>query len=148
LEGAVRITMQLEYAVRAMIDLRQQTGRGLTRGAEIAGRQHIPLAMVEQLLNNLRRAGLIRSMRGPAGGYILARAAMEITLADIVVAVEGLQPARQTGQVELSTTPAGATLAEVWRGLTEVEQRYLRGVTLEALVEDLAARETPSKYVI
>ena len=72
--------MRADYGARAMIDLTQHYGQGLTQSAAIAARQQIPESYLERLLTGLRRAGLIRSVRGPSGGHELARTPSAINL--------------------------------------------------------------------
>src|SRR5438552_16512295 len=87
----LRVPMRADYGARAMIDLAQRYGRGLTQSNTIAVRQQIPESYLERLLTSLRRAGLIRSVRGPSGGHELARAPEGITLGDVWNALEGTQ---------------------------------------------------------
>ncbi|RLT28076.1 MAG: Rrf2 family transcriptional regulator [Chloroflexi bacterium] len=78
-----------DYGVRALIDLAMYGGDGPVQRAEIARRQHVPEAYLDHLLAQLRRAGLIRSTRGPSGGHELARDAKEITLLQVLETLEG-----------------------------------------------------------
>src|SRR5688572_23414336 len=82
--------MRADYGARAIIDLAQHYGQGLTQTAEIAARQRIPESYLEQLLTTLRKAGLVRSVRGPAGGHELARSPANLTLGDIMDVLEGV----------------------------------------------------------
>jgi Rrf2 family protein len=78
-----------EYGVRVMVDLARQDGDAPVPLAEIAERNQLPLAYLEHLVARLRKAGLIDSRRGARGGYMLARPAEDITMAEVVVALEG-----------------------------------------------------------
>ena len=78
-----------EYGVRVMIDLARQGGDAPVSLAEIADRNQLPLAYLEHLVARLRKAGLVDSRRGARGGYMLSRAAEEITMAEVVAALEG-----------------------------------------------------------
>src|SRR5688572_16614894 len=92
--AAMRLSTKGRYAVMAMTDLAARTpgqdagGRGAVALADIAERQQISLSYLEQLFARLRRRGLVESIRGPGGGYRLAKSAEETTVADIVVAVD------------------------------------------------------------
>jgi Rrf2 family protein len=87
----VRVTTRTRYAIRALYDLAfHRHGRGQsTLAKEIASRQQIPLRFLEQILQDLRRGGLVEARRGPHGGYTLAHAPSEISLADVLRAVRG-----------------------------------------------------------
>src|SRR5207249_11044945 len=81
--------MRTDYGVRALIDLAQHDGQGPVQCAEIAQRQMVPEPFLDQVLSVLRKAGLVRSTRGPKGGHVLAREAAGITMLDVVRALEG-----------------------------------------------------------
>jgi Rrf2 family iron-sulfur cluster assembly transcriptional regulator len=93
----MRLTTKGRFAVTAMTDLAMRQSRGPVTLAAISERQHISLSYLEQLLGNLRRARLVSSVRGPGGGYNLAKAAPAISVADIVVAVDEPLDATQCG---------------------------------------------------
>ena len=141
--------MRADYGARAMIDLAQRHARGLTQSAAIATRQQIPESYLERLLTSLRRAGLIRSVRGPSGGHELARGPASITLGDVWEALEGNQSMGtcldDAGSCTVSTACA---LQDVWQELEASTHRILRGVTLEQLAERQTQREGRSVYHI
>jgi Rrf2 family protein len=85
----MRVTTRTRYAIRALYDLAFHRRGQSALAKEIAARQQIPLRFLEQILQDLRRAGLIEARRGPHGGYALARPPAEITLADVLRAVRG-----------------------------------------------------------
>jgi len=87
----LRISAKGEYALKAMLDLSLQPPRRIVPIQEIAARQGIPQRYLEQVLQALKRAGLLASRRGAAGGYQLARAPEDITAGDVLRAVEGAQ---------------------------------------------------------
>ena len=90
-------TSKVEYALRAVVDLAARPGSGATQSREIATRQGIPESYLDQLLSALRRAGLVRSIRGAAGGYTLAKPAHLITVGDVIRAFDGASLAGETG---------------------------------------------------
>ncbi len=121
-----------DYAARALLSLALHgTGRP-TSVKEIAERTRLPQPYLEQILLAVKGAGLVRSKRGVGGGYVLARPAAEITLADIVAAVEG-------PQLPLAEHPdhceGHCILQEVWVCVSDETRRYLEQVTLAQLVE-------------
>src|SRR5919205_3574601 len=85
----MRLSMKGDYGVRAVLDLAERYGQGPVQSEAIAKRQEISEAYLDQLLTLLRRAGLVRSVRGPRGGHELAKQADEITLMDVLTALEG-----------------------------------------------------------
>ncbi len=87
--AAVRATQQLKYALYGIFDLAVYGGRGPVSLHEIGERQGIPSRYLEQIFQRLRRAGLVSSKRGPGGGYLLAAPPHEISVADVIVAVQG-----------------------------------------------------------
>src|SRR5690349_24525252 len=96
----MRLTTKGRFAVTAMIDLAMHHGSGPVTLAEISGRQKISLSYLEQLFGKLRRHGLVDSVRGPGGGYNLARPAVEVSVADIITAVDEPIDATQCGGKE------------------------------------------------
>ena len=85
----LKISQRTEYALRAMIELAQRTGEGLVSAREISEIQHIPLRFLEQQLGSLSKAGLVESFRGAGGGCRLSKEPAQITVADVVDAIEG-----------------------------------------------------------
>src|SRR3712207_4861160 len=85
----MRLSIKGDYGVRALIDLAERTGQGPVQSEAIAKRQGISEAYLDQLLTQLRRAGLVRSVRGPRGGHELARSPEQITLDEALAALEG-----------------------------------------------------------
>lgn len=141
--------MRTDYGARAMIDLAQHYGEGLTQSATIAARQQIPESYLERLLTSLRRAGLIRSVRGPSGGHELARPPSAIDLDQIWEAIEGTQSLGTClGDDGSCTVSTACALQDVWQDLAEGTHRTLRSVSLEQLVDRQAQRESRSMYHI
>ncbi len=141
----MRLSTRGRYAVTAMADLAAHCcGRPVTL-AEIADRQAISLSYLEQLFGKLRRSGLVRSCRGPGGGYTLGRAPHEASIADIVLAVD--EPIRATGCEPGGTRACnGASVRcithDLWEELGNQIQLYLSSVTLA----DVVARRVPGAH--
>jgi Rrf2 family protein len=134
----VRITAKADYAVRATVQL-AAAGEMIT-AEQIADAQGIPLNFLENILRDLRRAGLVESRRGQAGGYALARAADAITLADVIRAVEGpLANVRGMSPERLDYAGSAEKLRDVWVALRAGVRSVLEGVT----VADVARGELP-----
>ncbi len=138
----VRITARADYAVRAALELAaaEKAGRPV-KGERLAELQGIPKNSLENILANLRRAGIIRTRRGADGGYQLARPAVEITVADVLRAVEGpLAAVQGIRPNELAYGGAAAALPEVWVAL----RASLRDVLEHVTIADIARGRIPS----
>jgi Rrf2 family iron-sulfur cluster assembly transcriptional regulator len=129
----MRLTTRGRYAVTAMLDLSLHAGSGPVPLAEIAARQDISLAYLEQLFARLRRSGLVSSVRGPGGGYRLVDDAGAVSVARIVDAVdESLDATRCGGTGDCQDGEQCLTHA-LWTDLSEHIHTYLDGITLAAL---------------
>lgn len=136
----MRITAKADYAVRAAAELAAAEGEGPVKGERIATAQDIPLKFLENILSELRTAGIVASRRGAEGGYWLDRPAAEVSVADVLRAVEGpLASIRGTGPERLSYTGAAEVLPRMWVALRASLRVVLEGVSLA----DLAAGELP-----
>lgn len=133
----MKITARVDYAILAVFELALQPAGRRVQAREIAERQKIPLRFLEQILNQLKRAGIVRSVRGKSGGYLLGRLARGITLKDIVVAVEG-------DCALLDRDAAESTIVRVWREIEEEFVKRLESVT----VQDLVRRKIEEDKVI
>jgi len=138
----VRITAKADYAVRAAAELaRAEDDGALVKGEQLARSQSIPQNFLENILTELRRAGIVRTRRGADGGYQLARPAAEITVADVLRAVEGPLAAVQGNRPEsLHYTGAAQHLPDVWIALRASLRSVLEHVTLA----DLASGKLPA----
>ena len=133
----MRLSTKGRYAVMAMADLAKRGGdeRAVTL-ADIAQRQDISLPYLEQLFARLRRGGLVKSVRGPGGGYRLARAAHETPVAEIVTAVDEPLEAVRCGSGPAGCMPGGARCLthDLWDDLGRHIHDYLASVTLEDVI--------------
>ena len=135
----MRLSTKGRYAVMAMADLAKNgSGRAVSL-AEIATRQEISLSYLEQLFARLRKGGLVKSIRGPGGGYRLAKGPEETVVADIVLAVD--EPIRAT-RCAAHGTPRGCMTGgarclthDLWEDLGAEIHRYLAGVSLADVIE-------------
>jgi Rrf2 family protein len=136
----VRVSAKADYAVRAMIELAAGDEDSPVKGDLIAEAQRIPLRFLENILAELRHAGLVHSRRGADGGYWLQRAADDVTLAEIIRAVEGpLATVRGEPADELVFTGQAKPLQQVWIALRANIREILESVTLA----DVVAGELP-----
>jgi Rrf2 family protein len=136
----VRITAKVDYAVRAMCELATHVG-GPVRGERIATAQAIPQSFLENILHELKRAGLVSTQRGVDGGYRLAKPADQISVADIIRAVEGpLADVRGTRPEQLAYEGAAEHLRAVWLAV----RVSLRSVLEQVTVADIASGHLPA----
>jgi Rrf2 family protein len=134
----MRTTAKADYAVRAAVEL-AAAGEMVTAD-HVAQAQEVPLNFLENILRDLRRAGIVESRRGQQGGYALARPAEEISVADVIRAVEGpLANVRGVAPEALEYPGAAERLRDVWVALRANVRAVLEHVTLA----DLARGELP-----
>jgi Rrf2 family iron-sulfur cluster assembly transcriptional regulator len=130
----MRLTTKGRFAVTAMVDLAMRQSRGPVTLAAISERQRISLSYLEQLFGKLRQHRLVRSVRGPGGGYCLALAAQEISVAEIVEAVDEPIDATQCGGKENCLDDKRCMTHDLWATLNAKMHDYLSSVTLADLV--------------
>ena len=125
----MRLSARVDYALRAMCEL---AAAGVPRTVDqLSAAQQIPTKYLESILGELRRGGLLRSQRGPEGGYRLAREAAAISIADVIRALDGeLANVRGSRPEQLNYTGAAAPLQQVWIALRASERAILEGVSL------------------
>jgi Rrf2 family protein len=139
----VRTTAKADYAVRAAVEL-AAAGDGPVKAEQIAAAQRIPVNFLENILAELKRAGIVEIRRGAAGGYLLARPPDEISLADVIRAVEGpLANVRGQSPEALEYEGSAAQLREVWVALRASVRSVLERVSLA----DVAHGELPPHVV-
>jgi Rrf2 family protein len=135
----MRISAKADYAIRASVEL-AAAGSGPVKGERIGQAQEIPTNFLENILVDLRNAGLVASKRGADGGYWLARPADEITLADVIRAVDGpLANVRGVRPEALAYAGTAEPLRDVWVAV----RASLRGVLEQVTLADLAAGALP-----
>jgi Rrf2 family iron-sulfur cluster assembly transcriptional regulator len=131
----MRLSTKGRYAVTAMMDLAIHEESGPVTLADISLCQDISLSYLEQLMSQLRRNDLVRGMRGPGGGYSLARPASEISVADIISAVDEPLEATRCGGEENCQEGERCLTHELWNDLSHRLYEFLDGITLDAYVQ-------------
>jgi len=131
----MRLTTKGRFAVTAMLDLALHSSRGPVTLAGISERQKISLSYLEQLFGKLRRRSLVESVRGPGGGYNLARSPAELSVADIIRAVEEPIDSTQCGGRENCLDSRRCMTHDLWESLNATVFDFLSGVKLSHLVE-------------
>ncbi|MCB5196146.1 Fe-S cluster assembly transcriptional regulator IscR [Deefgea salmonis] len=131
----MRLTTKGRFAVTAMLDLALRQAGGPVTLAGISERQHISLSYLEQLFGKLRRRELVESVRGPGGGYCLARPAAKINVAEIIQAVDEPIDATQCGGKENCRDEGRCMTHDLWSDLSSTIFDYLSGITLGDLID-------------
>ena len=130
----MRLTTKGRFAVTAMVDLSMRQTRGPVTLGAISERQRISLSYLEQLFGKLRRARLVSSVRGPGGGYNLAKPIAEITVADIITAVDEPIDATQCAGKENCDDDRRCVTHDLWATLNEKMNDYLNSVSLADVI--------------
>ena len=141
----MRLTTKGRYAVTAMLDLAIHHDQGPVTLADIARRQGISLSYLEQLFARLRKRGLVRSSRGPGGGYRLGRAAEDIAVGEVIGAVDESVDATRCRGLENCQGDARCLTHDLWQDLSKQIHDFLGGIDLGQLVERRRVREVAER---
>ena len=144
----MRLTTKGRFAVTAMLDLALHAQNGPVTLANISARQKISLSYLEQLFSKLRRGSLVESVRGPGGGYNLARPLDQLTVADIIKAVEEPIDSRQCEGRDNCLGDRRCMTHDLWESLNTTVVTYLAGVTLSQLVEKQRAEPVSGQVTL
>ncbi len=126
----MRVSLRSNYGIMAAVDLAMQGGAGPIQAKSIARRQGIPARFLEQVLHTMKKAGLVSSQRGAQGGYVLSRKPSDVSVAEVLEALEGpiLHMTDSNGRAQGSIL-----LAKVWDRVHEAERHVLEAITIEEL---------------
>lgn len=141
----MKLSSKGRYAVTAMMDLTLHEQAGPVTLADISRSQDISLSYLEQLFGRLRRKGLVRGVRGPGGGYCLARPASEITVADVILAVDEAVDATRCGGERNCQNGEPCLTHDLWSELSHQIYGFLRGITLAQLAARPAVLEVSAR---
>ncbi|MGC2373534.1 MAG: Rrf2 family transcriptional regulator [Solirubrobacteraceae bacterium] len=140
----MHVTAKADYAVRAVVELAAGSQDTPRKVDQVAQAQGIPVSFLENILTQLRSSGIVRSQRGPEGGYWLAKPAAELNLAQVIRAVEGpLVGVRGQRPEEIEYQGSAESLQQVWIALRANLRKVLEHVT----VADIAAGRLPKEIV-
>ncbi len=134
----MRLTTKGRFAVTAMADLAERHGSGPVTLASISERQKISLSYLEQLFGKLRKHNIVIAVRGPGGGYYLARSAALISVADIIVAVDEHMDATLCGGKGNCDDNKQCSTHDLWMGLNQILHKYMAEVSLQQLIDNNA----------
>lgn len=145
----MKVSTRGRYALRTMVDLARHGGEGLVTLKDVAERQDLSQKYLEQIVTQLSKAGLVKGVRGPQGGYRLAREPKDYSVAEILQQVEGSLAPVECLESEVNTCEQCASCATVdmWAGLYKVMTDYLENVTLQDIV-DKANAAAGNDYII
>lgn len=131
----MKVSLRSTYGILAAVDLAMQTGSAPIQAKAIARRQGIPARFLEQVLHAMKKAGLVSSQRGAQGGYVLSRKPADVSVAEILEALEGpfLRSVTDVNGRVHSTSRSEALLSKVWDRVYEAERHVLEGITVEEL---------------
>lgn len=135
----MRISTRVMYGLRAMCVLGLHYGQGPVSVARIAEMEKISFPYLEQLLNRLRKAGLVKSLRGAKGGYTLTKTPREMTVGKMVEALEGKTLSRflsWDGHDHVHASPTASVVARVWERLQGTTLEFLERLTLQELLDE------------
>ena len=145
----MKVSTKGDYGVRALVELAHHYGEGVVQSAEIASRQEVPEPYLDQLLTNLRRAGFIRSVRGPQGGHALIRNPKEVRLSEVMQALEGsLAPIACVDDPGACTRTGGCVQREVWARVRDATFDILESVSIADLAEKERHTKNGGRYYI
>lgn len=132
----MKVSLRSTYGIMAAVDLAMQTGSWPIQAKSIAKRQGIPARFLEQVLHMMKKAGLVSSLRGAQGGYVLTKSPSELSVADILEALDGpfFPISTPNGHHSLHRpSKTDVLLAGIWDRVSEAERHVLEGITIEEL---------------
>lgn len=141
----MRLTTKGRYAVTAMLDLALHDGNGPIALADIAERQGISLSYLEQLFSRLRRRTLVRSVRGPGGGYLLARGVEQIHVAEVISAVDESVDTTRCGGGHNCQDNERCLTHDLWHDLSDRIHDYLTKISLHDLMSQRGVRQVAER---
>jgi Rrf2 family protein len=144
----MRVSTKGDYGIRALVELAHHCGEGPVQSAEIARRQCIPEPYLDQLLTTLRRAGFIRSVRGPQGGHALLREPSDIRLSQVIEALEGSLSPIACLEDGICSKPGVCAQRDVWEQVRRATLDILSGVTIADLAEKERETVAAPRYYI
>jgi Rrf2 family protein len=145
----MKLTMKGDYGLRAMVDMAIYYGQGPIESADIASRQYVPEQYLDQILMVLRKEGLVKSVRGPKGGHMLSRPPSQITMAEVMKALEGYVPPMEClPNPDFCKLSPGCALRSVWQQIDEMTQQILTTTTIEDLAQRHRTDDAETMYYI
>ena len=145
----MKLSTKSRYGTRAIIDIAQNSENGKTMLKDIAARQSLSPKYLDHILSSLRRAGLIKNIRGKGGGYILSKSPASITVKDIIEAVVGVfDPVECISNSELCDKVSSCVTRDVWLDVKKAVEDVLQEATVQSLLEKSISNNNLSNYSI
>lgn len=141
----MRLTTKGRYAVTAVLDLAFHQDKGPVSLAAISERQHISLSYLEQLFAKLRRNNIVKSTRGPGGGYTLQREAVEISVSDIILAVDESVRVARCEAAEDCQGDYQCLTHDLWQELSDEIKGFLDGISLAEMMSNESVRKVSTR---
>jgi len=141
----MKLTTKGRYAVTAILDLALHRDQGPVNLAEISNRQAISLSYLEQLFSRLRKVGLVASARGPGGGYLLGREMSEISIADVITAVDESVDATRCRGLKNCQGDERCLTHDLWEDLSQHISGFLSGITLADMLQRRTVRQVSQR---
>ena len=141
----MKLTTKGRYAVTAILDLALHREQGPVNLAEISNRQAISLSYLEQLFSRLRKVGLVASARGPGGGYLLGREMSEISIADVITAVDESVDATRCRGLKNCQGDERCLTHDLWEDLSQHISGFLSGITLADMLQRRTVRQVSQR---
>ena len=145
----MKLSTKTRYGTRAILDIAQNSEKGRTMLKDIAARQSLSPKYLDHILSAIRRAGLIKNIRGKNGGYVLTRTPSSITVKDIVEAVDGtFEPVECLSNTDLCDKVSSCPTRDVWLRMKEAVDGVFEEATLQSLLEKNSLNKNLSNYSI
>lgn len=145
----MRLSTKSRYGTRAVVDIALNADNGTTMLKDIAERQSLSPKYLDHILSSMRKAGIIKNIRGKGGGYVLARTPANITVKDIVESVEGIfEPVECLANIELCDNVTQCCTRDVWIKVKQAVDEVLQNITLSDLLEKTCQNSTRPNYSI
>jgi Rrf2 family cysteine metabolism transcriptional repressor len=145
----MKLSTKSRYGTRAIIDIAQNAGRGTTMLKDIAKRQSLSPKYLDHILSSMRRAGIIKNIRGRGRGYVLTKSASSITVKDIVEAVDGsFEPVECLANSELCDRVPTCCTREIWLKMKQAVDDVLEETTLQSILENNGLNKNQPNYFI
>ena len=141
----MRLTTKGRYAVTAMLDLAYHGEKNPVTLTDIAKRQEISLSYLEQLFSRLRKSGMVEGVRGPGGGYQLSRKAEDISIADIITAVDETMDSTRCGGKATCQNKQPCLTHDLWMGLSDQIRQYLDSISLRDVLQRKHVRKVAER---
>lgn len=132
----MKINSKIRYSIVSIVDVAFNEAHGPVSLSDISIRQKVPLQYIEQIFSKLRKEGVVRSVRGPGGGYLLTKPQNKTMLSEVILAAEGsFKMTRCSAEFKCSPTKGSCTTHSLWKGLGDIIFRYFDSISVEDVLK-------------